>query len=573
MNTYRSPWPSRFLALISTVLLLSINAYAQKEDGNVKFKPLIVNENKSITISGNIKRMTAKEGSLVDHYAFQYEDLVTGEKITIPINRDTAGNFTVTFTGNGLQELVLTQALQLNDRLYFGGYTQFRFFAKPGDNLRIDFQPEHGKRKLEFRGTGSLLNAQHRDYQKKLDASEFSTLFDYEILDSLKPEGYPAFKAAVSERLKAALEYNRQYFSVVKTEPMLRKMADYDVIYSSAHYLIQAVLRHKIKDHGLPEFFKANQIMVNNPDAYGSDAYISFIDQYHHVIEADLPQERTLTVSIVDMAKFLLASRNDLTEEEKAQATKLADKNYKATDEEARNFMNGIGLKNVGAFDAASPHNLPEFDQAIEIKDPFLRDLYATKVLYKQLSTNNIAYIAPNLEIYKKTVRPSKLKDTFLKRYQQEYNAHYYAKLSEKSILHDKDALDSNDPLQSILNKYKGKVVYVDIWATWCGPCMAEMPESAKLRSKPDTQGAVFIYICVNSPSTDAWKKLVAAKQIEGENYFLSYEESNNVTGRLGIKSIPHHLLVDANGNIVQAKAEGPGSKATLAAIKELLAK
>jgi len=127
--------------------------------------------------------------------------------------------------------------------------------------------------------------------------------------------------------------------------------------------------------------------------------------------------------------------------------------------------------------------------------------------------------------------------------------------------------------LKKLLEKYKGKVVYLDAWATWCGPCIAGMESSEKLREQLKGKDVVFVYLCMDSPNESGWKNLIAAKNIEGENYFLNPTQSSVIGKTLNIKGIPHYALADKDGNLINKAAPSPGHSETLKMINDLLSK
>jgi peroxiredoxin len=110
---------------------------------------------------------------------------------------------------------------------------------------------------------------------------------------------------------------------------------------------------------------------------------------------------------------------------------------------------------------------------------------------------------------------------------------------------------------QVSLSDFKGKVVYMDIWATWCGPCRSEIPSAQKLID--DFEGEDVVFLCVSvDEDIDAWKKLIDDKEMKGI-HVISSGNFNSVVARLyNSKGIPHYILIDQQGNIVDINAKRP---------------
>jgi thiol-disulfide isomerase/thioredoxin len=113
--------------------------------------------------------------------------------------------------------------------------------------------------------------------------------------------------------------------------------------------------------------------------------------------------------------------------------------------------------------------------------------------------------------------------------------------------------LDGN-PL-SIAN-YKGKVLLLDFWATWCGPCRAELPNVLKIHQKHHANGFEIIGISLDQ---DRAKLLEFAKQqkMTWPQYFDGLGWGNKLAGKYGIMSIPQTFLLDAQGKIIARDLRG----------------
>ncbi|MDQ1770637.1 redoxin domain-containing protein [Labilibaculum sp. A4] len=107
------------------------------------------------------------------------------------------------------------------------------------------------------------------------------------------------------------------------------------------------------------------------------------------------------------------------------------------------------------------------------------------------------------------------------------------------------------------LSDYKGKMIYVDFWATWCGPCMCEKPYFSRLKEKYNQPDLVFISISMDKEK-ERWVKCVEEEKSNAVEYLV--KDINRVADDWQIKSIPRFLIIDKDFNIVNANAPVPSS-------------
>lgn len=111
------------------------------------------------------------------------------------------------------------------------------------------------------------------------------------------------------------------------------------------------------------------------------------------------------------------------------------------------------------------------------------------------------------------------------------------------------------------LSDLKGKYVYIDLWATWCGPCRAEIPFLKKTEEKYHGKNIEFVSISIDKANdNEKWKKFVTDKNLGGIQLFADKDWGSDFVTSYGVTGIPRFILIDPKGNIVSPDAERPSS-------------
>ncbi|NHN26678.1 redoxin domain-containing protein [Flavobacterium jejuense] len=128
-------------------------------------------------------------------------------------------------------------------------------------------------------------------------------------------------------------------------------------------------------------------------------------------------------------------------------------------------------------------------------------------------------------------------------------------------LLGNRQSSPDRIPYSKIIEKYKGNLIYVDMWASWCKPCRSEIKKMKKIKEK--YPNIVYLYITMDL-DREACAKAIKKDGIidESKNYFIidiiKDEKYNEIKSD---KSIPHYLLYNEKGELVNTNAPRPSNK------------
>ena len=122
------------------------------------------------------------------------------------------------------------------------------------------------------------------------------------------------------------------------------------------------------------------------------------------------------------------------------------------------------------------------------------------------------------------------------------------------------------------LSDFKGKVVYMDFWATWCAPCLRSIQHSQKLQEKYKSEDIVFLYIGLDEDKR-SWEGYIKTNDLKGQHLLAT--EGSGFQSQLAklykVRRLPTYFLVDKDGKIAHSPAASPGSALAIEQINYLL--
>ncbi len=172
------------------------------------------------------------------------------------------------------------------------------------------------------------------------------------------------------------------------------------------------------------------------------------------------------------------------------------------------------------------------------------------------------------LDLIKRLTNNTKYIEASEKRYEEVMNA----KGLTKGDISPEFSYESIDGETVSLSDLKGKYVYIDVWATWCGPCIKQVPYLKALEKRYHDKAIVFVSISVDKEKVkDTWKQFIADKELGGLQLFADKSFDSDFMNAYSINSIPRFILIDPEGKIIDPEAPRPSFEKTKVLLDELL--
>jgi len=336
--------------------------------------------------------------------------------------------------------------------------------------------------------------------------------------------------------------------------------------------------REKITNNDFPSFVKYNSFrnfFVDEKDRYVFDKKLDslFKKQQKEKAKNEFIQEYKILDSLLQNS-LISKNKYDFYTQKifyQKQTFEIENNNFNLLKQEndsmlkysfyrafLKSFIKNKIEKNVKILkssNGSSPDYRIVFDS---IKNSLLLGKYEKKYLLF-IYMENIINTSSNTDINKYFTKYKKNKDTIRINYLTKI---YNLKDSISNEIQLLDKENKKTTLKDVLNNNKGKVIYIDFWASWCAPCRKSMPSSKKLKLFYKNKDITFIYLAFN----DRFNKWEDASKKEGlenfkHNLFISNSKSSQLIEDLKINTIPRFLIYDKNGKLVHKNAPNPNSE------------
>ena len=174
----------------------------------------------------------------------------------------------------------------------------------------------------------------------------------------------------------------------------------------------------------------------------------------------------------------------------------------------------------------------------------FHKYIYNYAKFLNQKTILHIEKFLHNHNFDKKTI------DSFLNYYHSITKEYSLSSIEDELVFDMAFYLENKDGVFMSLNDFKGKILYIDIWASWCGPCRKQFPYAEKIKeqlSKQQLKKINFIYISIDN-DYDKWNKSLESLNLDGYQFISPANKPNSAGHYFNVSSIPRYILINKNG-------------------------
>jgi thiol-disulfide isomerase/thioredoxin len=174
-----------------------------------------------------------------------------------------------------------------------------------------------------------------------------------------------------------------------------------------------------------------------------------------------------------------------------------------------------------------------------------MEDYYnAYRLAFTRIKPLNDKKLLPDMQVAADSIQTKKYRDILHLLIQDKM------KFGNGDVAIDLDVI-SADGTTTTLSSLKGKVIYIDVWATWCGPCLAAMPHLEALKKKYATNNQVSIVSLSIDDSDNIWLKNLEKRKPGGIQWRIDRARMADY----GVETIPRYILIDKNFTIAELNA------------------
>ncbi len=481
------------LTLLLLVVLLAFSCQTDKKE-----EPSL-QQRKTTIINGTIENYAIKDS--IFEIALYYNDYLAKDQVGHKFKIDSTGKFIAEFD------------LKRQQDVFFFYKNYISLILKPGDSIAIRFngslEDDALDNSIVLEGNSSKINQLYIKYRAN---NPVDTRAYYEKSQVLKPKAFLAYNDSIS---KAQSNYTNAFIKKNNVPEDLKNWLNTEAYFEPLDRLLNYELMYNMKRRSDSELPKIED------DFFASLETIVPVKK-EHLINANF------TSGFINFYYYYLDSQ--------------FRKGY------SKDSIKKIGYKKVE--DDFIKHLITK-----EGKDTTLTQLVVNEKLRTNFNNNSLELYENNKDIIDGLFKGTAFENAINERYSSIKTLLDNPELPEKAELLAFKSTDAKTFLDEIKANAKGKVIYIDNWATWCGPCKSQFKEATpKLKAK-FSKDVEFVYLCHQSEER-LWKPNISEFKVEGKHYFITKDQTEVLSKILNITGFPTYNIINKDGELVHSGFE-----------------
>ena len=377
-----------------------------------------------------------------------------------------------------------------------------KLYLRPSDSIHLEINANEFKEKILPGFTISGLGEDIQTSETIKDYLHFRKIIRFDPV--AKNKSVAEYSVILKNEIEQEDSILRLFCNNNKTTPDFINWGKNEIIYNIANYIISYHFVNK--DSSILKLFDKTIFPVDNDDAIVTGLY--GLHLRHYALNTGLWQD-TVSLKLLEKKNYFAAYTHALD--------KIVKKEKQGISRDIMCYKLMLDLYDKSFEDYAAVFNNSEkyFDNSL-----FIYLLKEKKRDFEQRENVTISFLDPETK-------------------------------EEKIIL--------GNFWEELTSKYAGKIIYIDIWATWCGPCRRETPFAIDLHDYFKGKNIAFVNLCLSSDKNE-WKKMIKNSNIKGDNYFFNKSQTQLLREKLKFDGYPTYLIIDKKGRLINENAPRPSS-------------